>query len=304
MKNVFALVSMFLAVVIFSNNADANELLNAALSGDADKVEKLLAEGAEVDPLGPASPLYFAAQNGHLDIVEILVEHGADVNAMSSNGTPLHIAARRNRAKIVEVLLISGADPHAVGGNYRHTPLHMAAGTGAIDAARVLLENGADINARTRWFEPPIHFAAKKGKSEFVEFLRKAGAMPFPVPGITANIASAGLEAGRIRAIECTNCHLLQLGQTWGSEVPQVRGPSLWDVVGRDIASLDDFKYSEALSAESGTWTFEKLNEFLADPTGYVPGTEMFAGHEQDHEKRTALIAYLRKLSENPVPLP
>lgn len=297
----FLLVAIWLS---FGTIALPNELLNAALSGDINTARELLAGGVEVDAEGPATPLYFAAQNGHIEIVALLIKHGADVNAVSKNGTPLHIAARRNRAEIVSLLLENGASPNAVGGGYRHTPLHMAARTGALKAGRVLVDHGADVNARTRWFEPPIHFAVKKDRREFADYLRQAGFAPLAVKEISSELASADIESGRIRAIECSNCHLMQLGQVWGSEIPQVRGPSLWDVIGRPIASLEGFKYSPALSSETGSWTYERLNQYLADPTGYVPGTDMFAGHEQDHNQRTALIAYLRTLSETPVPLP
>ncbi|MCP4316176.1 MAG: ankyrin repeat domain-containing protein [Hyphomicrobiales bacterium] len=192
----------------FCSNAGSNELLNAALAGDLDKATTLLVDGAEVDPAGPATPLYFAAQNGHQDVAALLIEHGADVNAQSKNGTPLHIAARRNQPEIVSLLLKNGADSEAVGGDYRHTPLHMAARTGALEAGRILVDHGADVNARSRWFEPPIHFAVLKGRSEFAEFLREAGATPFPVDDISKDLASADLKAGEIRATECSNCHL------------------------------------------------------------------------------------------------
>ena len=53
-----------------------------------------------------------------------------------------------------------------------------------------------------------------------------------------------------------------------------------------------------------GVWDFETLNQFLADPRGSVPGTSMDYGNEPDAQKRISLIAYLRTLSNNSVPLP
>lgn len=53
-----------------------------------------------------------------------------------------------------------------------------------------------------------------------------------------------------------------------------------------------------------GTWTYENLDAFLADPKGYVPGTKMsFAGLRRPGE-RADVIAYLRANTENPPPLP
>ena len=44
-----------------------------------------------------------------------------------------------------------------------------------------------------------------------------------------------------------------------------------------------------------GDWTAQALNEFLADPTGLVPGTEMLWAPEMTREERIGLIAFLRE---------
>ena len=59
-----------------------------------------------------------------------------------------------------------------------------------------------------------------------------------------------------------------------------------------------------SLKVEVGVWDYERLNTYVADPTGYVPGGEMFQGIVADHQDRVNLIAYLRMLSDDPVPLP
>jgi len=58
------------------------------------------------------------------------------------------------------------------------------------------------------------------------------------------------------------------------------------------------------LTQPPGEWTFEQLSAFLADPSGMVPGTEMFQGFVLDRDERIALIAYLRTQSDDPVTLP
>jgi cytochrome c len=51
-------------------------------------------------------------------------------------------------------------------------------------------------------------------------------------------------------------------------------------------------------------WTFDALNHWLYKPSAYAPGTRMsFAGITND-KQRADVIAYLRTLSDNPVPLP
>ena len=58
------------------------------------------------------------------------------------------------------------------------------------------------------------------------------------------------------------------------------------------------------MKAKGGTWTYDDLNQFITNPKGFVPGTAMgFAGVTKDSE-RADIIAYLRTLSDNPVPLP
>ena len=81
-------------------------------------------------------------------------------------------------------------------------------------------------------------------------------------------------------------------------------GPNLWGIIGRPKASEAGFNYSAALKAKGGNWTIDDLNQFIANPRGYIPGTNMtFAGIQRGSE-RADLIAYLNTLSDNPAPLP
>ena len=58
------------------------------------------------------------------------------------------------------------------------------------------------------------------------------------------------------------------------------------------------------MKAAGGTWTFDELNKFLTNPRKDIPGTAMtFAGINRDRQ-RADVVAYLRTLSDNPVPLP
>lgn len=282
--------------------AQAGPLADAAIAGDESAVASLLDKGVAVDEEGVATPLYFAAQRGHLGVAELLVSHGADVNAQTNFGTPLQIAARQNRVEIVRLLLDNGADPNLAGGEDLKTPLHDAAERGSLEAARLLLDAGADVNSRSSLGYPPIHLAAKKGRAETVEFLEQAGAAPKPAePLIVAELAAADLEEGRVKAQECLGCHALEPGTKPLGSFP---GPDLWNVVGRKKASMEGYAYSGAMLAKGGTWGYEDLNRFLADPTGYVPGTNMgITLFEMDRRTRILIIAYLRTLSDEPIPL-
>jgi cytochrome c len=96
----------------------------------------------------------------------------------------------------------------------------------------------------------------------------------------------------------CTACHTSNEGGKAGI------GPNLYGVVGGPHAHMEGFNYTAGLKAKTGPWTFDELNEWLHKPSSYVQGTRMtFAGISND-KQRADVIAYLRSLSHNPVPLP
>jgi cytochrome c len=89
-----------------------------------------------------------------------------------------------------------------------------------------------------------------------------------------------------------------------GKGEPNKIGPHLYGVLGRQIASVPDFSYSDALKKKDGVWDYEKLNQFLSGPRDWAPGTKMtFAGLKKPQD-RADVILYLRSLSDSPEPLP
>jgi uncharacterized protein len=92
------------------DKAGENAMMMAALQGDLNFVNQLIAKDAEVNKKGWA-PLHYAAANGHDDIVKVLLDHSAYVDAGSPNGTtPLMMAARGGHVSTVKLLLDNGAD--------------------------------------------------------------------------------------------------------------------------------------------------------------------------------------------------
>lgn len=115
---------------------------------------------------------------------------------------------------------------------------------------------------------------------------------------IAARLAEADAEAGAKVARKCSACHTFDKGGK--NKV----GPNLWDVVGRDVASAAEYKFSGALAGIGGAWGYEELDAFLTAPKDFAKGTKMsFAGIKKDSD-RADVIAYLRSLSDNPQPLP
>ena len=132
-----------------------------------------------------------------------------------------------------------------------------------------------------------------EGEAAGGEGAAEAEATPLPVL-----LAAASPEEGAGEAKKCAACHSFEQGGA--AKI----GPPLWGVVGRDIASVAGFAYSDALLEQEGTWTFDALNDFVSNPKGFAPGTKMAFAGIKDPEDRADVLVYLRSLAENPVPLP
>ena len=136
------------------DKAGENAMMMAALAGDLDFVNLLIAKDAEVNKKGWA-PLHYAAANGHDDIVKVLLDHSAYVDAGSPNGT---------------------------------TPLMMAAMYGSGEAVKLLLAEGADTAMKNQLGMTAVDFANKANRAEAAQLITaamnaKAGPKPIPKDG-------------------------------------------------------------------------------------------------------------------------
>ena len=115
---------------------------------------------------------------------------------------------------------------------------------------------------------------------------------------IAAIMANGDANSGKKIFKKCAACH---------SVVKDVRnkiGPALYNVVGRTVGGVSDYKYSKALATYDKKWTFEELNGFLTKPSTYLKGTKMsYAGLRKETD-RASVIKYLNQNGDSPKPLP
>ena len=118
------------------------------------------------------------------------------------------------------------------------------------------------------------------------------------VVDIAALMALGDVASGEKIFKKCAACHSINKGGK------HKIGPALYNVVGRKVGGVEDYKYSKALIAYEKEWTFEELNGFLIKPAKHIKGTKMaYAGLRKEAD-RASVIKYLNANSDSPLPLP
>ena len=115
---------------------------------------------------------------------------------------------------------------------------------------------------------------------------------------IAALLSTGDLAHGEKVFKKCSACHSIKSGG--GNKI----GPALYNVVGRKVGVLDDYKYSKALAKYEKNWSFEELNGFLLKPKDWIKGTKMAYAGLRKEKDRASVILYLNKYSDSPLPLP
>jgi len=97
---------------------------------------------------------------------------------------------------------------------------------------------------------------------------------------------------------KCAACHSIVKGGK------NKIGPALYNVVGRQVGGVSDYKYSKALAGYDKLWTVEELNGFLLKPAKWIKGTKMAYAGLRKEKDRASIIKYLNQNSDNHQPLP
>ena len=105
------------------------------------------------------------------------------------------------------------------------------------------------------------------------------------------------IAAGEKAFAKCQSCHTIDQGGANGI------GPNLYGTMGKAVGGHAGFAYSAELKAVGGTWDWDKMNDWLKNPKGYVPGTKMsFAGLSKVEDRAAIAMDLNSKGSNLPVP--
>jgi len=98
---------------------------------------------------------------------------------------------------------------------------------------------------------------------------------------------AADLANGEAKFALCRSCHTIKPGGA------NMTGPNLHGVFGREAGQVEGFRYSDVLLKSGIVWDPSHLDEWLANPRTYLPGTKMSFAGLKDAKDRADLIAYL-----------
>jgi len=91
----------------------------------------------------------------------------------------------------------------------------------------------------------------------------------------------------------CVACHTLRPGED------NRAGPTLHGVLGRRMATLPGYNFSEALKPPDVVWTPETVAKLLEiGPARYTPGTKMPEQRIGGAEDRDALVKFLERATQ------
>jgi cytochrome c len=137
----------------------------------------------------------------------------------------------------------------------------------------------------------PTETTRKKDQDHMTMMKKAAGIFGFAAALTLATplaLAEGDAEAGKKVFRKCKACHVID-------KEKNRLGPHLIGIFGREAGSVDGFKYSKAMMESGITWDETTIDEYLADPKGYVPKNKMaFVGLKKEND-RANVIAYLKE---------
>lgn len=133
-------------------------------------------------------------------------------------------------------------------------------------------------------------------KSAPAESAPAVPAPPTPTPAEkTALLAAlpapwneADLDNGRRVFARCRSCHTIAEGG------PNMTGPNLYGMFGRQAGAVPGFNYSTAVKDAGFLWDGARLDQWLENPRTFLKGTKMSFAGIPDATDRRDVVAFLK----------
>lgn len=109
---------------------------------------------------------------------------------------------------------------------------------------------------------------------------------------LPAPYSAADLDNGRRVFARCRSCHTITEGG------PNMTGPNLYGVFGRQAGGKADYNYSSAVRQAGFSWDSERLDHWLENPRTFLKGTKMSFAGIPDATDRRDVIAFLKVETE------
>ena len=115
---------------------------------------------------------------------------------------------------------------------------------------------------------------------------------------IAVYLAKADAAKGETVFKKCAACHNAEPGGA------NALGPALYGVMGDPVAGHPGFAFSEALKSKGGSWDWETMSAWLANPKKFAPGTKMTFAGLGNPQDRADVMAFLNSRDNAPLPVP
>lgn len=107
------------------------------------------------------------------------------------------------------------------------------------------------------------------------------------------NMETVDVSAGEKVFAKCSACHSIEQGGANGV------GPNLYGIMGASVGAVSGYSYSSAMSSFGGQWGWEEMNDWLANPRGYMDGTKMGFAGLSSIEDRAAVSLYMNSFGSD-----
>lgn len=97
----------------------------------------------------------------------------------------------------------------------------------------------------------------------------------------------ADLENGRAAFARCRSCHTIT------PDGPNMTGPNLYGIIGRQAGAHPGFNYSKAVQTAGFVWDDDRIDHWLQNPRTFLPGNKMTFPGLPDAADRRDVIAFL-----------